>query len=160
MIQLIVTGLECKCIFMSYIPKNILYICKEPVFNKKLNISLIPAFVTDPTNQKTVQTGIEWAKIWDYASNNYINQNPKQIIEQNNSTQNIKIIDMVYRSGHTTYKVIIKEFYVDFREDVMMDCLLHEGCIGGILQSQFVWARIGSQMKLIRVGSELYKSLK
>ena len=61
-------------------------------------------------------------------------------------------------NGGRAYKALIGKHYVDVREDVVMDTMLKEGIApGGILNGEFIWAKAGSQMKLVRKDSELYK---
>ena len=43
------------------------------------------------------------------------------------------------------------------REDVMLDCMFQQGIgVGGIVEGPFIFARVGSQMKPVRVGSLLH----
>ena len=37
--------------------------------------------------------------------------------------------------------------------------MLTNGIVKGILQGEFVWAKVGSEMKLVRIGSVLHSSL-
>ena len=78
----------------------------------------------------------------------------------NDPIKKIRLLSISYRSqGGRAYKALIdNKYYVDFREDVLMDTILKSGILkGGILNGEYVWAKIGSNMKLVRVGSELYK---
>jgi hypothetical protein len=74
----------------------------------------------------------------------------------------IRIITLEFRGdGGRAYKVVDEKNYCwDLREDVLLDAMIEVGISpGGWVNGEFVWATIGSQMKLIRVGSSLYDSL-
>ena len=131
-------------------------------------MKVIPAFPANPKSKSNLETGRCWANnnkyIWDNTQNNYIEQ-ALEIIEEtrkNNPISNIKIVTLEKRSvGGRAYKVLVDDkFYFDLREDVLLDTMLNCGVSkGGQLNGQFVWAIVGSQMKLIRVGSKLYDNL-
>jgi hypothetical protein len=81
------------------------------------------------------------------------------VVVENKPITNVKVLSLEYRGqGGRAYKAVIDKYYVDLREDVLMDVLLKAGVnAGGILQGEYIWAKIGSQMKLIRIGSELHR---
>lgn len=118
-----------------------------------------PAFISDSKNQKTIESGENWAKGGYYLKPAV---NVKKEIMKNDPVEGFKIIDLEKRSeGGRAYKILTPNgFYVDLREDVLLDTMLECGIEkGGILKGSFVWARVGSQMKLVRVGSELHSIL-
>lgn len=88
---------------------------------------------------------------------------PIVIIEDNGPIDDIKIVGLEHRgNGGRAYKVIVDgKYYFDLREDVLLELMITVGIKkGGILNGQYCWARIGSQMKIIRMGSMLhYKML-
>jgi len=83
-------------------------------------------------------------------------QNTSTTIEvENKPISNVRVISSGYRDQ--SYKALIDKYYIDLTDDVLMDTMLQTGVApGGVLQGEFIWAKIGSQMKLIRIGSELY----
>ena len=128
-----------------------------------------PAYISDAKNIKTRETGSEWIKQkrWDYASKSYVSEEGSKIIEVDNLPfSNLRIINLEIRGqGGRAYKVCADlggeaNVYFDLREDILLDCIFEQGIqTGGVIKGPFVFARIGSQMKPIRVGSLLYKKL-
>jgi len=81
----------------------------------------------------------------------------------NDPIKNIRIFTLEFRGeGGRAYKVVTEDGYCyDFREDILVEAMIESGIKkGGILNGEYVWATVGSQMKLIRVGSHLYNELK
>ena len=81
---------------------------------------------------------------------------------QNDPMKGLRIFYLEHRAeGGRAYKVIDEDGYVwDFREDVLMEVMVTVGISpGGILNGEYVFGVVGSQMKLVRVGSQLYKDL-
>lgn len=120
-----------------------------------------PAFPVDSADKKTMERAISWAKRgrWDQATNEMIFDPYYSKEVDNLSITNVKVLSLQHRGqGGRAYKALIDNFYVDLREDVLMDTLLQSGVdAGGILKGEYVWAKLGSQTKLVRVGSELYR---
>ncbi len=53
-----------------------------------------------------------------------------------------------------------RSFYIDLREDVLLDTIQEVGISpGGVLNGTYLFATVGSQMKLIREGSALHTEL-
>lgn len=131
--------------------------------SKKQTITVRPAYISDADNEKTCNSGREWA---DAQKNSpWRGGGLPSVVERtedNAPMTGIKIITLEHRgNGGRAYKVVTPQgFYVDLREDVLLDAMLEVGIEkGGILCGEYVWGRVGSQMKLIRVDSELYESL-
>ena len=106
----------------------------------------------DLTTAKSWATGHHWQN-----KNNYI---PEIIETDNVPISDVRVVTLEHRgNGGRAYKVIINGFmYADIREDVIIDTMLNCGIEkGAILNGQFIWAKNKTQMKLIRVGSALYK---
>jgi hypothetical protein len=81
---------------------------------------------------------------------------------KNEPISELKVVELERRTqGGRAYKVVHYGGYlVDMREDVIMDVIFNAGIDeGGVLKGEFVWARHGSEMKLVRVGSQLHKDL-
>jgi hypothetical protein len=151
------------------IPAKLVYISRSPTkiswewddfehVHKPVGIDVIPIFVADASKPKTIETGRSWAS-------GYYNQKKSPIaeIEVDNTPFNIKIISLEKRDqGGRAYKVIFgdKDYYVDLREDVLLDTIIESGIKpGGVPNAQFIWGKVGSQMKLVRVNSDLHKQL-
>jgi hypothetical protein len=79
----------------------------------------------------------------------------------NTPIKNIRLFSLQKRfGGNSHYKILINNFLLDLKQDVLMETILTEGAkSGGILQGEFIWAKFGSKLKLIRIGSELYNSI-
>lgn len=129
--------------------------------SKEESLEVIPIFVSDAANAKTIATGITWA-------NRYVpyNVNPKPVPVQekrkNIPISGYRIFTLENRSeGGRAYKIISPENkYLDLREDILLDTILHVGINkNGILNGEFLFAKVGSQMKLIRYGSQLHKAI-
>ena len=119
-------------------------------------LNVYPTYVSDAKNKKTLETGENWAK--GYRNN----KKPGKIELENVPLTDIRIIGLEIRSqGGRAYKVVIdNKYYVDLREDVLLETMIECGIEKGAkLNGEFVWAKVGSQMKLVRVGSELHSEL-
>jgi len=74
----------------------------------------------------------------------------------NKPVSNVRIISSGYRDQ--AYKALIDKYYIDLTDDVLMDTMLQTGVApGGVLQGDFIWAKISTHIKLIRIGSELHR---
>lgn len=150
------------------LPEKLIYISKAPCktewewddfqrTTKMVREDVLPTFVADPTRPKTVETGLHWAEGWG-ERNKSITQ-----ITVDNKPFPIRILSLEKRSeGGRAYKCLIgpEKYYVDLREDVLLDTILEAGISkGGVPNALFVWGKVGSQMKLVRVGSDLHKEL-
>lgn len=144
------------------IPKNITYIYSQ--IRKIDGKDVYPTFISDSDNKKTLETGHHWA---DWKTNYQTEKVETLTFEiENNPIKSVQILSLEKRGrGGRAYKVIItieeKFFYVDLREDVLLDAILEVGINkNGYLNGKYIWARVGSDMKLIRVDSSLYKEMK
>ena len=139
------------------IPNNLKIIFSN--ISKVGGIEVTPAFIADATNNVTVANGIHWANCRPY-------QKQKQEVQidetSNTPIEKIRILNLERREAcGRAYKVLLPDgYYVDLREDVLLDTIKTVGISpGGVLNGQFVFAIVGSLMKLVRVDSELYKQL-
>ena len=147
---------------MSYIPKELKIFFKpqiqeETTEGDQIEIQFIqPGFVTDKDRPKTHATALKWA-----AGYKKKNQDEVITVERSNEPfEGLKVYNISYRNqGGHVYQVLTREGWrFDCREDVILDTMMNAGISkGGIMKGKFVWARVGSQMKVIRVGSELYE---
>lgn len=125
-------------------------------------------YVSDSDNKKTLETGKKWAgeERWDYKSSKQINSKFDILEFPNKPFNNLRIITLEIRDkGGRAYKVCAdigdkKNLYFDMREDVLLDSIFNVGINpGGIVPGEFIFARVGSQMKPIRVGSFLHDKM-
>lgn len=127
-----------------------------------------PAFVCDAGNPKTLATAVSWAE----RSRNYYDYEKKKSIKKadpvvqdrrkNEPMKDIRVVSLDIRgNGGRAYKVVTKDnYYFDLREDVLLDAMIKAGIReGGYLNGEYIWARVSSQMKLVRVGSTLHAAL-
>lgn len=141
---------------------------------QKIESLVIPVFISDASNAKTIQTGIRWAQpsAYEYIFNETTKRYDHvaravmpeviQDVRENKPFTNIKIVSLEHRgNGGRAYKCTNEDnFWFDLREDVLLDLLIEEGISkGGYLNGSYIWARVASQMKLVRVGSELHTKL-
>ena len=128
---------------------------------KTVKQKVTPAFPVDSTDDKSMKRAVEWATSdgWDYSTNKRKVKNHDTKEVENKPLKDVKVLSLEHRGqGGRAYKALIDNFYVDLREDVLMDTLLQAGVdAGGILKGEYVWAKMGSQMKLVRIGSELHR---
>lgn len=164
-----------KKIIQGNIPQKVTYISSGQIsvqaqwddiedLNTK-GTMVTPAFVSDASNETTLETGRTWAQNrlpWDYKSNKQIGHDINEVTFENTPRSGYKIVNLEIRSeGGRAYKIISPDgYYFDLREDVLLDTMLKCGIKeGGELVGEFLWAKVGSQMKLIRHGSLLHDRL-
>lgn len=157
------------------IPKNITifsngkskpYRWWEDLGSEEVDQMVIKAFAVDSSSKDMLETARRWAEnIRDYnkESGTYVKRNELKVEElENKPFTGVKILGLEHRgNGGRAYKVITPgDYYFDLREEVLLDTLINEGVAkGGELQGSFVWGKVGSQMKLVRVDSKLYNEL-
>lgn len=129
---------------------------------------VIPAFPIETGNKKTLKTAIEWAENhrqwYDPQTKKHLKKSDPVIQDtrKNEPITGVQVVALEERgNGGRAYKVKTKDkYYFDMREDVMLDTMVTDGIAkGGILNGRFIFGRVGSQMKLVRIGSELHKAL-
>jgi len=144
---------------IAKIPTKLLYISKpEEEIKKTL---LRPTFISDQDNPKSINAGQDWAEGPYYCKTENMGGIEKTTYF-NNPIENVRINSYEERGrGGRAYKAIIRDkYYIDLREDVLFDTIMEKGIDrGGILRGKFIFAVIGSQMKLIRFGSSLHKEV-
>ncbi|MBC7996788.1 MAG: hypothetical protein IAF58_02530 [Leptolyngbya sp.] len=125
-----------------------------------MNEVIFPCFPVDKASPESLETALGWAgynKDLPQSSQNL----PKQIERANDPFQ-IRIAGLEARGrGGRAYKVMTEEgYWFDLREDVLLDALILSGIEkGGKINGSFVWGKVGSQIKLVRVGSALHSAL-
>lgn len=128
---------------------------------------VVPAFCSDADNEKTIETGKYWANQrctqWDYETKKQVQtaQVGMKTME-NKPISGLRVLSLEHRGqGGRAYKVVTPDgFYFDLREDILLDTMKTDGVApGGILNGQYIWARVGAEMKLVRKDSELFRAL-
>lgn len=116
---------------------------------KELSVS--PTMPTDADSQAQRATAEGWASEG--------RQLPFTVRETENAPFNIRIIGLEARGeGGRAWKVITEDgLLFDMREEVLLEASMTCGiAAGGVPNGEFIFAREGSQMKIIRVGSDIH----
>lgn len=136
--------------------------------NNSDKVSVYPTFPVAEGDEKTLERAEKWARdkcvVYDPATNKLIPDGTKVeiVTVENDPIRNVKVLSLEGRgNGGRAYKIVVDDkYYVDMREDVMMDVMLQVGIEpGGSLNGVFIWAKLGNQLRLVRIGSELHKLL-
>lgn len=167
--------------FGYYIPKKVIMISSNPVRVKldiwvkgspnqeeeitedlyvpatDPNIFIVkPTKVVDATNKPSVTSGIRWAT----KLNNMSFVEKKEV--QNSPVTGIKMIgfDVANSTKKTTeFKALFPDgSWVDMEAESLLD-IVSTGSIQpeGLLAGEYIWAKIGNGMSLVRVGSSLHQ---
>jgi len=133
-------------------------------------IEVLPTFCYNPdskTSPKTAKTWVEEDRenteyFWDGKKNpDYVENENKEPIFLDNDPFDIEIIDLETRyNGGRAYKVIdSKNRLFDLREDQLLDVIRLFGISpAGKIPAQFVWGVLGTQVRLVLVGGNLYNA--
>lgn len=117
-------------------------------------LTVKPAMPTDADSAQQRATAEEWASE---------RRGTKFTIEERANTPfKVRIIGLETRGeGGRAYKVLTEDgLLIDMREEVLLDCIMSVGVEpGGTPRGEFIYAREGSQMKIVRVGSEIHQEL-
>lgn len=83
------------------------------------------------------------------------------VVERDNKPFKVRIVGVEQRrEGGRAWKAIIdNELLIDMREEVLLDCIIDGIESGGVPRGEFIFAREGSQMKIVRIGSHVHKDL-
>lgn len=162
---------------MSYIPEKVTYVFSYPKVIQTLweskglkplhELKVIPAFPLDTNNAKKLETAEAWAKRykngrWQDGQWIELPGDRKQNITRDNEPFLLRLVGLETRAeGGRAWKVVDFEnnYMFDLREDILLETLINGGAEVSLLKGTFVWAVIGSQTKLVRVDSDLYKLL-
>lgn len=144
------------------IPEKVTYIFSS--MRKIDGEEVCPAFISDSNNKKTLKTGFNWAEWKSYYQTEKVETSTIEV--ENIPVQSVQILSLEKRGrGGRAYKVLVEvantKFYVDLREDILLDTLKEAGISkNGYLNGKYIWARVDSDMKLIREGSKLHEEMK
>ena len=125
-------------------------------------VDVLPSFCSDSDNAKTLVSGEEWAKrysVWDNTTKSYVCSPVHKISRDNKPISGVRIVSLERRSqGGRAYKVVTKDgHYFDLREDVLLDIISNASISNSVISCDLLWCKIGAEMKLIRVDSDLHK---
>lgn len=158
---------------MSYTPKNLLYVLRAEtearnIFgrawrrqNDDADVRKVrPAFVVDAANPKTRATAIAWAesRYWGEP----MTAKAELIERPNVAIPSVELITLDRRrEDGRAWKVIVDDvFYVDLREDTLLDVLLYGQDNGqGIIQGPLIWLSMGNGLKLMRYGGSEHEEV-
>jgi hypothetical protein len=166
-------------IIRAHIPTQLKFYCRGPIHvqisNRKIKNENDETevfvgdqiYVTDAENERTQKSALRWASHnfyqWDAEKNAEVLRRdyvPTIVDFSNNPMRDIRILDLEHRGeGGRAYQVLVHNKYIfDLREDVLFDTILNEGVRkNAILNGEFIFAMIQSEMKLIRVGSYIHQ---
>lgn len=122
----------------------------------KETADIYPAFICDRDSKTAHKSGENWASGWG-RNRSFVRED-----RENLPFGNIRIWDLEGRGeGGRAYKVITNDgLYIDMREDVFLEALLTGGITpGGHLAGEYVFAIMGSQLRIVRYGSRLHAAL-
>jgi hypothetical protein len=136
------------------------------------DITVSPAFIVPATSEAFKKSALDWACGGGFG---YVQiQKPEKVRivpVKNEPFSGLRWVQIDERAeGGRAYKVVTSQgFLVDMREDVVLECL-RSGKISGTmliggrgagvyLNEEFVWAQLGSQMRLVVVGSKMHQDL-
>jgi len=143
------------------------------VDGREIRVPVKPAFAVDGDSDNMIAKAKEWGT-HHYYSKVYDEKELTFLEVPNESFNNLRLINIEKRSeGGCAYKVVDMEGRLyDLREDVFLESLYAleiDGWVGAkqsaalprgvYLTGEFVWAVNGSQMRMVRVGSNLHKEL-
>lgn len=164
----------------GHIPLDVVYVFSSPKKvapfwedeeqredGKERHVEVIPAFVSDASNEKSIKAGVRWATdrstIWNTVTKQGEMTVPvTKIQRENKPISGVRVIGLEPNfEGMRTHKVLMPDgLYFDIQADVLLDVMLTEGVEpGGLLLGEYVWANIDSVMKLVRVGSTFFDAL-
>jgi hypothetical protein len=152
---------------MSYIPEKInLWFSTEVEIG---DTEVIPSYPVDAENKKTNESAERWAENrsklyqWNNGTRELASEAKVQKVTiENKPISRVRILKLELRgNGGRAWKGMLPDgHYIDVREDCMLEAITTDGIDpGGILRGKFIFAVVGSQMKLIKFGSELYNEI-
>lgn len=127
-------------------------------------VTATPAFPVDPASKTSMETAEHWVRGWKDGVA------VTKVERDNAPIASVQVLTIEVRDeGGRAYKVRLdgvgdgkgeNTLYVDMREDVVLDAMLVNGVKkGGTLPGPFVWGRLHSQLRLVRVGSTLHAAI-
>ena len=143
----------------GYLPEQIIFYIRDKNCQKNGH----PCKEAFPVSSESPETTHNNAKSWANRTNCGAPKQPHTKQEVPNApTGGFRLVGAEQRAeGGRAWKVITPEGYlVDLREDVFLPILLKKGLPKtGLINARFQWAQVGSQLKLVEVGSTLHKQM-
>ena len=140
---------------------------ETPGFSK---FKACPAFVVPTDSEAFNRSALDWACGGRYHAQVQKSAHVAKKEFDNKPFTDLRWVGVDSRSeGGVAYKVVTPEgWLVDLREDVVTECL-YEGAIqplssqpqgpGTYFTAEFVWVVMGSQSRIVRVGSKLHQEI-
>ena len=145
------------------IPDKLIAVCRpEDNYTRHTSGEKVPCratFVVPADNSKMLSTAKSWATggAWGRSF-----PDPDLFEHDNTPMTSLRLVGIQKRQeGGLAYKVVTPQGYlVDFREEEFLE-VLFRGVFrkDGTFKGKFVWGLNKTQMRVVRVGSELYKQL-
>lgn len=140
------------------------YIYWEDLPMEEISTEVYPTYISDSENEKTLAQGKIWQALKDFnhTTKKYEEAPTATITLPNDGNHKIRIISIEFRgNGGRAYKVLLDDkYYVDLREDTLLNCIKDLGIDkGGLVKNKLIWARVNTTMKLIPVGGIIHKTL-
>lgn len=155
----------------AHVPTEVILFCQKPTQSKiawdnfpseeggspeiRKPLTVLPAFPVPGDGGENLKTT---ARRW---ATGYHEKDSSTEVLVPNLFGDLTVIDLEQRgNGGRAWKVVTPEGYLfDLREDVFLEAITHGNLKNGkLLKMEFCFARVVTQMKLIRVGSAYHKA--
>ena len=151
----------------SRLLNDVCYLSRSPSKTTDIvgtSITVQDTFPYNPESKTAPSTARQWANnnIWDSVKCEYVKGVEPTFLERPNEPFAVTIIDLDVRTeGGRAYKVIDNEMRCfDLREDQILEVFKHVGVQpGGRVNGEFVWGVLGSQVRMVLVGGDLYSEM-
>lgn len=127
---------------------------------KNVTLQLSPTWVYTTGDSVGKAKALSYAErgVYNPTTNKIENRNSTTIEIENKPISNLKVISFSNYNNGSHFNVVIDDKFFELRSDVMMDALLKVGVSpGGIINGEFIWAQLGKNTILVRIGSELHR---
>ena len=122
------------------------------VYEKAEKVTVRRSYVGDTRNSGTKQTGQNFIGATEGSTVATKPNEPIQYVQLINSSGG-------YRRNHAWHVLIDETYFVEMTDGTLMEAVQHGRAQDGKLYGPFIWARVSSGLRLIRVGSKIYKDL-
>jgi hypothetical protein len=168
----------------AYIPEQVAFICKpssqvlavdwgefeqkeepsededNPDIADPNKVVVRSTWVCDASSKDSIQSGVRWAAGGNYGQQALKEEDVEVIIENNVPFTKPRVLGFERRlKGGRAFKALLPDgYWVDMRDSVLLDAISTEGVSpGGFLNGEWIWAVIGSERAIVRVGSLVHK---
>lgn len=119
---------------------------------KEEEVEIRESYVGDTRNSTTQQTGAAFISGYEGST---------VATKPNEPVQYVRLINVGggrhYR--HTWHVLIDETYFVEMTDSTLMDAVRNSKAVDGKLYGPFIWARVSSGLRLVRVGSLIYRDL-